>query len=364
MPVRGRAVDDRAFRTGRGSGLRVERLSALTRIVTVMPDADADADEVSSSGADGSTGAAGAPGRGAVGGVMQGLTASDPLVVGGYTVLGRWGRSGWGREYLAQSAAGVLVTVRMIDPRWLGDPVVRSGLVGVMRAAHRTAGLSCVARILQVQVDGEVPHVVTEFVEGPSLRQVVAHHGAQVGDGLEWIAVQTLVALSALHDVGVVHRGLTPDCVVIGADGRRWVDGGLGRWGVSGGAAMDRRDDSWLYTAPEVVRGQAGDAVADLFAWAATITFAATGGPPFDMARVQDGLRGLDAADFDALGERALGLDIASRTESSIPAVARHALDEINVSGGQEIDVNVVPQIKRRAHQRDLALKPIRDQIG
>ena len=66
----------------------------------------------------------------------------------------------------------------------------------------------------------------------------------------------------------------------------------------------------------------------------------------------------------DALGERALGLDIASRTESSIPAVARHALDEINVSGGQEIDVNVVPQIKRRAHQRDLALKPIRDQIG
>jgi hypothetical protein len=284
-----------------GSG--VERLSALTRIVTVMSNGDG----VSSSDADASTGAAGAPGPGGAGGgspVTQGLTASDPLVVGGYTLLGRWGRSGWGREYLAQSAAGALVTVRMIDQRGLGDPVVRSGLVGVMRAARRTAGLSCVARILEVQVDGEVPHVVTEFVEGPSLRQVVAHQGAQVGDGLEWIAVQSLVALSALHDVGVVHRGLTPDCVVIGADGLRMVDVGLSRVGVAAGAAVDPRDDSRLYTAPEVSRGQVGDAAADLFAWAATITFAATGGPPFDMARVQDGSRGLDAAEFDVTGVR------------------------------------------------------------
>jgi hypothetical protein len=88
-------------------------------------------------------------------------------------------------------------------------------------------------------------------------------------------------ALTAIHTAGVVHRDLKPSNVILGHDGPKVIDFGIAqaldatsvtRTGMMVGSAG--------FMAPEQVTGRAGQA-ADIFAWAVTLTYAASGEMPF-----------------------------------------------------------------------------------
>ncbi|MEV0996448.1 hypothetical protein [Nonomuraea sp. NPDC050202] len=118
----------------------------------------------------------------------------------------------------------------------LADAGARARLAASAGAAELVRSLS-VAKLTAVCLDGEPPYLVSEYIEGPTLRQVVERHGPYAGDDLYRLAAATATALAAVHEAGAVHGALTPEKVVLGSEGPRLV--GLGLAGDGGGPAAD-----------------------------------------------------------------------------------------------------------------------------
>jgi predicted Ser/Thr protein kinase len=208
------------------------------------------------------------------------LLPGDPERLGDYRLAGRIGQGGQGTVYLAQPPSGEPVAVKLLRAEWTRDTLARSRFAREVAAAERVAPF-CTARILDAQLDGDEPFVVSEFIDGPSLQAVVATDGPLAGSALDRLAVSTATALSAIHQAGVIHRDFKPGNVLIGPDGARVIDFGIARSADAAATITSQVFGTPGYIAPEVVRGEPAGPAADVFAWGATITFAATGTPPF-----------------------------------------------------------------------------------
>src|SRR5262249_4718491 len=143
--------------------------------------------------------------------------------------------------------------------------------------AQQVAGF-CTAHVLDAGIFERRPFIVSEYVGGPSLVEVIQQHGPRTGAVLERIAVATLTALGAVHAVGMVHRDFKPGNVLLGPDGPVGIDFGMASvpgmttTGLSGQAAVGTP----AYMAPEQLSGNRVTAAPDMWAWAVSMTFAAT----------------------------------------------------------------------------------------
>jgi hypothetical protein len=208
------------------------------------------------------------------------LLPGDPSWLGAYELVGRIGQGGQGTVYLGRKPGGEPVAVKLLRAEWTREPIARARFAREVAAAERVAPF-CTARILDARLEGDVPFVVSEFIDGPSLHDVVTTDGPLAGSALERLAVGTATALSAIHQAGVIHRDFKPGNVLMGPDGPRVIDFGIARSVDATTTVSSQLFGTPGYMAPEVVRGQPAGPPADVFAWAATITFAATGQPPF-----------------------------------------------------------------------------------
>jgi hypothetical protein len=211
---------------------------------------------------------------------MLPLRENDPREVGGYRLLGRLGEGGQGVVFLALSSTGTRAAVKLLPPTT--DPQVRSRFLKEVAAAQQVAGF-CTAQVLDAGIFERRPFIVSEYVSGPSLVEVIQQHGPRSGAVLERIAVATLTALGAVHAVGMVHRDFKPGNVLLGPDGPVVIDFGLAAvpgmttTGLSGQVAVGTP----AFMSPEQLSGERVTAAADMWAWAVTIAFAGTGELPF-----------------------------------------------------------------------------------
>ncbi|MGC4789381.1 protein kinase domain-containing protein [Micromonospora sp. DT178] len=220
------------------------------------------------------TGLAGAPVPG-----LAPLWTHDPVTAGPYRLVGRLGAGGQGVVYLGEDDQGHRVAVKMINID-LSDLRARSQFMKEIAAARRVVPF-CTAQVLFAEVDGERPYVVSEFIEGPTLFRHVREQGPVAGNALHRLAVGTATALAAIHRSDIVHCDLKPDNVVLGRDGPRVIDFGIARaLGVTE-TVTSRVMGTTAYMAPERFRNDSVGPPCDVFAWAATIAFAAGGRPPF-----------------------------------------------------------------------------------
>jgi predicted Ser/Thr protein kinase len=213
------------------------------------------------------------------------LLPGDPRCLGAYQLIGRIGQGGQGTVFLARGQGGGPVAVKLLHAEWTREPVARARFAREVAAARKVAPF-CTARILDSRLDGDEPFVVSEFIDGPSLHEVVTNDGPLGGWALDRLAVQAATALSAIHQAGVIHRDFKPGNVLMGPDGPRVIDFGIARSVDTTTTVTSQLFGTPGYMAPEVVRGQPAGPPADVFAWAATITFAATGTPPFHAPNV------------------------------------------------------------------------------
>lgn len=207
------------------------------------------------------------------------LRAGDPERLGKYRVAGRLGEGGQGVVFLAEGPAGEQVAVKLLKTQFADDPTARTRFMRELALAERVAGF-CTAPVIDADAEGDQPYIVSEYVAGPSLQELVLRDGPMRGDALQRLAIATATALAAIHEAGVVHRDFKPPNVLIGSDGPRVIDFGIAR-AIDAGTMTSHVVGTPAYMAPEQVAGAAIGPPADLFAWAVTVLYAATGVSPF-----------------------------------------------------------------------------------
>ncbi|MCC5575675.1 serine/threonine protein kinase [Microtetraspora sp. AC03309] len=179
--------------------------------------------------------------------------------------------------YLGQDAAGAKVAVKVLHAQ-MEDTETHRRFMQEVEATRRVAPF-CTARVLDVGVADGRPYIVSEFITGPSLDRLVRGEGVRFGSGLERLAVTTLTALAAIHRAGIVHRDFKPSNVIMGAEGPVVIDFGIAR--VLDQTATGSVMGTPAFMAPEQFAGGAVGPAADLFSWASTMVFAATGHQAF-----------------------------------------------------------------------------------
>jgi hypothetical protein len=214
---------------------------------------------------------------------VSGPGAPDLAVVGPWVLEGRLGEGGMGVVYRGRRRdGGTPVAVKVIRSAYADDPEFRARFAREAAAAGRVASF-CTARVLDADVDGPRPYIVSELVDGPSLADRVEAAGPLPEGELEGLAVGVAGALVAIHAAGIVHRDLTPGNVMLTGTGPRVIDFGIAR-AVD---AVTRLTVGWpppgtpSFMAPELFDEHEPTPAADVFSMGALLAFAGTGRLPF-----------------------------------------------------------------------------------
>ncbi|WP_181870976.1 serine/threonine protein kinase [Sphaerisporangium album] len=210
------------------------------------------------------------------------LTVGDPVIIGRYLLLGRLGAGGMGVVYLAERPEGGLVALKTPHGVHLADPVLRARFTEEVEFSRRVIPF-CTAAVLEHGIDRDRPYLVTEYIPGPSLSQVVAARGPLTPDLAYGVALGAAAALAAIHEAGFVHRDLKPGNVLLSPKGPRVIDFGIAR-DVDAAVAHTQAGQimgSPGWVAPERLTGGPAIPASDVFAWGCLVAYAATGHHPF-----------------------------------------------------------------------------------
>jgi Protein kinase domain len=208
------------------------------------------------------------------------LREGDPRRIGRYRLTARLGAGGMGVVYLGVAEDGRLVAVKIIRPELADDLEFRVRFGREVAALARVRG-ERIVRVIEAEADTSSPFLVTDYVAGLSLAASVDAAGPFAPEGLSALAAGLAEALADIHAAGVVHRDLKPSNVILAAGGPKVIDFGIAQ--VLDSVSLTRTGatiGSVGYMAPEQVTGQVGPA-ADIFSWAVTVAYAASGQPPF-----------------------------------------------------------------------------------
>ena len=213
------------------------------------------------------------------------LRSSDPTRLGDYLLVGRLGAGGMGVVYLGQDTGGEYVAVKVVHAALATDPEYAARFRGEVSRAEQVPPF-CTARFLHADLDHDPPYLVVEYIDGPSLAEVVAERGPLVGGALHSLTVGIATALAGIHGAGVIPRDLKPGNVLLPAGGTKVIDFGLARpvEVTSQLTAQHTMVGTVSYMAPERLEGDGRPvtAAADVFAWGCVVTYAGTGHTPFE----------------------------------------------------------------------------------
>ncbi len=217
-------------------------------------------------------------------------TLIDPLlgrlIDGRYEVRERIAQGGMATVYLAlDKRLERLVAVKVMHAAFAGDADQGEFASRFRREAKASARLTHpgLVRVYDQGTDGDLSYLTMEYVDGENLRTRLNHESTlTVGESLAMIEA-ILDALSAAHRLGLVHRDVKPENVLIDEDGRpKLADFGLARavtevTSTSTGTVMG----TVAYLAPELVQRGEADARTDVYAVGIMLFEALTGRQPF-----------------------------------------------------------------------------------
>ncbi|NYJ75866.1 serine/threonine-protein kinase [Allobranchiibius huperziae] len=232
----------------------------------------------------------------------QGAPAYD--TIGPYRLLGKVGEGGMGVVYKALDRRDQVVALKVLRAHIAYDDGARERL----RREVTTLSLvrsSRIGWVVDADVDGDRPYLVTRYVNGPPLDAVVEETGPLGAAQLAALGSGVAEALRDIHRAGIVHRDLKPGNVLMDGEEPVLID-----FGIAHVADETRLTSTGLvmgtpgYLSPEIVEGGDVTEATDWWGWAATLAYAASGTAPFGrgpmhavLDRVSEGradLRGVD----------------------------------------------------------------------
>ncbi|WP_068203217.1 Stk1 family PASTA domain-containing Ser/Thr kinase [Isoptericola dokdonensis] len=223
------------------------------------------------------------------------MVDNTPRVLAGRYEVGELiGRGGMAEVHIGHDARlGRTVAIKVLRSDLARDP---SFLARFRREAQSAAALNHPA-IVAVYDTGEdistdptgnqvhIPFIVMEYVEGHTVRDILADGAAVPIEEAVEITVGILSALEYSHHAGIVHRDIKPANVMITPTGAvKVMDFGIARAIADSAATMTQGQaviGTAQYLSPEQARGEQVDARSDLYSTGCVLFELLTGRPPF-----------------------------------------------------------------------------------
>ncbi len=202
--------------------------------------------------------------------------------ISGYRVDGPLGEGGMGTVYRAtQLSLNRTVALKILAAELSQDTAFRERFrrEGLVQAAidHE--------HIVTVYEAGDSEHglfLAMRLIRGPTLKDMIISHELDPGRGLGILA-QVAGALDSAHDVGLTHRDIKPQNILIGANDHAYLaDFGLTQ--ASDEASLTETGQfigTIDYVAPEQIQGGAATARSDVYSLTAVMYEALTGDVPY-----------------------------------------------------------------------------------
>ncbi|MGW7429571.1 serine/threonine-protein kinase [Streptomyces sp. NPDC054861] len=225
---------------------------------------------------------------------LEELRGDDPPRLGQYRLLGTLGTGGMGRVYLGRGRGGRLVAVKTLLAEGVVGETDRRRFAREVAVARRVTSVHT-ARVLDADATADRPWMAIEYIAAPSLSELVRAKGVLQASAVRWVAAGTAEALVTLHRMGIVHRDVKPQNILLPAAGPRLID-----FGISHASDLTRTQltlGTIAFTSPEQARGEVSTAAADVYSLGATLFHLSVGRPPYPedgdtlrlLARVQRG---------------------------------------------------------------------------
>ena len=217
-----------------------------------------------------------------------GGTQQDPLLgqrIAGCLVEAVIGQGGMGRVYRAvHEGLGKSVAVKVLNTALVANTTFVERFLREARAAAQLDHPN-VVRILNAGEEGGRHFIVMEIVEGENLRTRLRREGRLEKAEALRLATGTAHALAAAHELGLVHRDIKPDNIMINEDGEvKVADFGLARQVTEGGEITGEGMACGTppYMSPEQIAGHAVDGRSDLYSLGIVFYECLAGRRPFN----------------------------------------------------------------------------------
>ena len=231
---------------------------------------------------------------------MRSLIAGSRI--GAYQLLEPLGRGGMGEVYLAlDTRLGRKVAVKLLPARFTTDAsrVRRFAQEARSASALNHPNIITIHEIGEVRTEaGDTHYIVTEYVEGETLRQRLTNAPQQrlsLAEALD-VAAQIATALATAHEAGIVHRDIKPENVMTRRDGIvKVLDFGLAKLTEPASPVIDSQASTMArnsteagmvigtprYMSPEQARGEKVDLRTDIFSLGVVLYEMVAGRAPF-----------------------------------------------------------------------------------
>lgn len=196
------------------------------------------------------------------------LSPHDPPQVGPYTLHTRLGEDAATRTYLATAGNRAPVALKVTRSGLSSDPAFREAFTNLVQSSLGTQS-PYVAGVLDSSKEEPAQWVAVSRPLGPTLSECVRAHGPLPTAALPPLALAMAQGLADLHAASHVHGSLGPDEILLTEHGAVLADAGFEQAAVT----LGRRPAHTAHRAPE----DGPSPAADVFAWAATLCFAASG---------------------------------------------------------------------------------------
>ncbi|MBN6053466.1 protein kinase [Nonomuraea sp. RK-328] len=259
-----------------------------------------------------------------------------PERLGPYRVVRKIGEGGMGVVHLGVDSEGREVAIKVLHPHVAADLKARDRLTREVETMRRVRSPH-VAEVLDAELVGGQPYVVTRFAPGRTLEETVLNEGPLPAAQVIKLTRGLCQALVSIHAADVIHRDFKPSNVML-VDGEPLVID----FGIAHLVNATRLTQTGMfvgtpgYLAPEIIRDSEITQAADVHALASTVFFAATGAPPFGTGtfeavcfNIMEGRAQLDKAPAWLRGwlSRALNVDPSARPSAQELLRMARALD-------------------------------------
>lgn len=205
------------------------------------------------------------------------------IFAGRYLILATLGRGGMGDVFrVRDTKLQEEMALKVLRPEIARDPDVIQRFRNELKLARKITHKN-VCRVFDFHEEEGTPFITMEFVAGEDLKSLVRRRGKLPEEEALRIASEIAEGLSEAHDLGVVHRDLKPQNIMIEPNGRAKVmDFGIARSlqapGLTQTGQMIGTPD---YLSSEQAAGEPADRRADIYALGVILYEMTTGQLPF-----------------------------------------------------------------------------------